>query len=107
MIEKLTPERFVFKQGIRWGLLELQHILNGNYIKNKKDAVALIQGILNDLEIFMEYGSNIAMNLSPKGVKRPTCTITSPGNTFNTMKSAKALQLVLEILQEELRNKRS
>lgn len=100
MIEKLTPERFIFKQGLRWGLLEFQNMLNSRKYTTK-EIQALLQAILRDLEVFMEYGDNVWQCMSPRGSKQITCKIYGPGYSANQLKAAKAIDLLIGILQNQ------
>ena len=100
MIEKLTPERFVFKQGLRWGMLELQDMLNSRKYTSSEQK-ALLNAILNDLEVFMEYGSNLWLTFSPKGVKPVKCKIYKPDFSPEKLKAAKAIDLLIGMLQNK------
>lgn len=100
MIEKLTPERFVFKQGLRWGMLELQQMLNSHKYTSKQ-ICSLVNAILEDLELFMEYGgSNVTQEFSPDN---KTCKLRPANYSFRTAKAAQAIEILIETLKQNAR----
>lgn len=100
MIEKLTPERFVFKQGLRWGMLELQQMLDTHKYTTKQIR-SLVNAILEDLELFMEYGGlTVTQEFSPDN---KTCKLRPPNYSFRTAKAAEAIEILIETLKQNTR----
>ncbi len=96
MIEKLTPERFVFKQGLRWGMLELQQMLNRHKYTTKQ-IHSLVNAVLEDLELFMEYGYTVTQEFSPDN---KTCKLRPANYSFRTAKAAQAIEILIETLKK-------